>query len=216
MKHEIDIQHPADLVEAWPGHYRIFSWLEYAATVPGLLHMVTTRREDGKPNANLNAWAMFAGDRDKYTAVIGILNSSHTYENILRGQEFCIGFPGYSQREPCFKSIAINGDDCDEITESGFTVEPGKAVAAPRILEMPLTLECRLDWHRPLAEGSLWHLFAGRVVHLAVSAEIAVPDAAQRLTAMDLMWNVHNPMHPLTHEHAPSAFGRLEVAGPMA
>jgi flavin reductase (DIM6/NTAB) family NADH-FMN oxidoreductase RutF len=45
-------------------------------------------------------------------------------------------------------------------------VEPAQEIKAPRIAECPINLECRLEWHRRLYEGSIWVLAAGKVLHV--------------------------------------------------
>ena len=63
MKHEIGITQPGYLVEDWPGKYEHFSWLEYVVNVPNPVFLVTTRKPNGAPNANLHAWGLLTGDR---------------------------------------------------------------------------------------------------------------------------------------------------------
>jgi len=61
MKHEVGIEQPKNLTEDWPGKYDLFSWLEYAVTVPYPLFLITTRKANGAPNACLHAWGMLVG-----------------------------------------------------------------------------------------------------------------------------------------------------------
>ena len=81
---------------------------------------------------------------------------------------------------------------------------------APRIAECPVNLECRLEWHRPLYEDSRWHLFTGRVLHLAMDEAVMVPDPVERMQAMQLMYNVRSTVNPLTGEqYGPNTLGLL-------
>ena len=52
-----------------------------------------------------------------------------------------------------------------------MTIEDSIIVDAPRIKECFLNLECRYEWHKPLYENSLWSLFAGKVLHVAIDED---------------------------------------------
>jgi flavin reductase (DIM6/NTAB) family NADH-FMN oxidoreductase RutF len=210
MKREIGIAQPEYLVEDWPGKYEVFSWLEYVVTVPNPIYIVTTLKDNGAPNANLQSWGLLVGESGNYSSLLVLLDHSHTYDNILRDKEWCVGFPSFEHHPHCFETIHVNAPDNNEITEAGFTVEPAKIVRAPRIAECPVSLECCLEWHRPLYDGSPWHLFLGRVVHLAMDESVMVPDPVERMQAMRLMYNVRSTVHPLTGaQYGPNTLGLL-------
>ena len=210
MKHEIGITQPEYLVEDWPSKYEVFSWLEYVVTVPNPIFLVTTRKANGAPNANLHSWGLLIGERDQYSSLLALLDHTHTYANILQEGEWCVNFPSFEHRSQCFETIFCNGPDNDEITEAGFTVEPARTVQAPRIAECPVNLECRLEWHRPLYEGTHWHLFAGRVLHTAMDDAVMVPDPVERMQAMGLMYNIRSTVNPLDgRQYGPNTLGLL-------
>jgi len=113
-------------------------------------------------------------------------------------------------RKKRFETIYRNAPDNDEITEAGFTVEPAKTVQAPRIAECSVNLECRLEWHRPLYEGSRWHLLVGKVLHVAMDEAAMAPDPIERMQAMSLMYNVRSTVNPLNgQQYGPSSLGLL-------
>lgn len=210
MKHEIDIAQPEYLIEDWPGKYEVFSWLEYIVTVPNPIFIVTTRKANGSSNANLQSWGLLIGEKGKYSSLLALLNHTHTYEHILRENEWCICFPSFEDYPKCFETIYRNSSDNDEITEAGLNIEPARTVQAPRIAECSANLECRLEWHRPLYESSRWHLFAGRVLHLAMDETVMVPDPIERMRAMNLMYNVRSTVNPLTGaQYGPNTLGLL-------
>ncbi|MFT3892021.1 MAG: flavin reductase [Anaerolineales bacterium] len=200
MKREISIAQPEYLVEDWPGKYDVFSWLEYIVTVPNPIFIVTTRKANGAPNANLQSWGLLIGEKGNYSSLLALLDTSHSYENILREGEWCVGFPSFSYYHQCFETIRLNAQDNDEITNLGFTVEPPMNVRAPRIAECSVNLECRLEWHHPLYENSHWHLFAGRVIHLGMDEDAMAIDPVERMQAMMLMYNVRGTVNPMTGE----------------
>lgn len=200
MKREINIQQPEYLVEDWPGKYEVFSWLEYVVTIPNPIFFITTRKPNGAPNANLSSWGMLIGEKGNYSSLLALLDNSHTFSNILREGEWCVGFPSFQYYRQCFETIRLNGLENDEISEAGFTVEPPTVVQAPRIAECALSLECRLEWHRPLYENSHWTLFAGRVIHLGMDEAAMATDPLERMQSLGLMYNVRGTINPLTGE----------------
>ncbi len=200
MKIEIGITQPDFLIEDWPGKYDIFSWLEYIVTVPNPIFIVTTRKANGASNANLHSWGLLVGEKDNYSSLLAMLDTTHTYTNILREGEWCVCFPSFQHYPQCSETIWQNKPDNDEIIDAGFTVELPQTVQAPRIAECSINLECRLEWHHPLYEKSHWHLFAGRVSHLAMEETVMVPEPAERLRIMGLMYNIRSTVNPLTGE----------------
>ena len=198
MKREIAITQPECLVEDWPGKYDVFSWLEYVVTVPNPIFFITTRKANGAPNANLSSWGLLIGEKGNYSSLLALLDNSHTYENILREEEWCVCFPSFPYYDQCFETIRQNASSNDEITDCGFAIEPPMVVQAPRIAECAINLECRLEWHRPLYEASRWHLFAGRVVHLGMDESAMIIDPAERMHNLGLMYNVRGTVNPLT------------------
>jgi flavin reductase (DIM6/NTAB) family NADH-FMN oxidoreductase RutF len=124
----------------------------------------------------------------------------HTYANIVREGEWCVNYPSLEYYPQSFETINVNHDDNDEITDAGFTVEPSMKVQAPRIAECAISLECKLEWHRPLFEGSSWVLVAGKVVHVAVDGKVMATDPAERMQAMRLMYNIRGLINPISWE----------------
>jgi len=210
MKHEVGIDQPMNLTEDWPGKYDLFSWLEYAVTVPHPIFLITTRKANGAPNACLHSWGILVGDRENYSSLLAMHDYYHTYANILREEEWCVNFPSFEHYPQCFETIHCNAPDNDEIAEAGLTSEPAQMVQAPRIVECPINLECRLEWHRPLYEGNRWRLLAGRVVHVAMDAAATVPDPMERMQAMKLMYNIRGTVNPLDgQQYGPNSLGLL-------
>jgi len=210
MKHEIGIDQPPYLVEDWPGKYDVFSWLEYVVTVPNPIFLVTTRKANGAANANLHSWGLLVGERDHYSSLLALLDGTHTYANILREEEWCINYPSVEQHVQCFETIQCNGPDNDEIVDAGLTAEPARTVQAPRIAECATSLECKLVWHRPLYEDSEWHLFVGRVLHVAMDETAMAIDPDQRVQALGLMYNVRGTVNPRSGDYyGPNTLGVL-------
>ena len=194
--------------ETWPGQFKIFSWMEFVTAIPQAISVITTNKENGLTNACPQAWTTYTGDEGGYYVIFSLMNTTHTYQNILREQEFVVNFPGQGDFRKCIDTITDNQDETDEITTAGLTVEPAKAVRAPRIKECFLNLECRLGWHRPLHENSVWHVFAGEVAHVAVDSEHI--KAGGRYGDRGYIYNIHSPTDPATGEQGASRVGKIE------
>lgn len=201
MKHEFSTTQPDYLIEDWPTKYDTFSWLEYVVTVPNPIFLITSNKENGKPNANLHSWGFPVGDRDNYSFLTALLDGTHTLQNILRTGEFCVNYPSFQVYPACFETINKNGLENDEIRDAGFTPEPAQVVNAPRIAECFFNLECRLEWNRPILPGSRWQTLLARVVHVAVDEKVMVPEPEERARRMELMYNMRGNVHALTGEY---------------
>ena len=204
MRHEIGIEKPDYVEEAWPGKYKSFSWLEYAINIPYPIFIITTLKENGRPNACLHSWGCFAGGDRGYHSIFTMLSSYHTSANILRTGEWCINFPSATHEARCLKTIEVNEIDRDEIAASGFTVERPQEIQSPRIAECPISLECRIEWERPLCPDSRWHVFAGRIVHMAMDDAAFELEPGKRLEAVGTMCNMRATLNPLTGEVGPN------------
>ncbi len=82
---------------------------------------------------------------------------------MLRDSEFVVNVPGAASLEGVWKTARNYAPGVDEITESGLTPIPARAVGPPRIEECALHIECDLDWHRPVGDAGMI-LFCGRIV----------------------------------------------------
>lgn len=201
MKHVFGPEKPEYVVDGWPGQYTaIFSWLESLFTLPRAVSVITTCKENGAPNACPDAWGTLIGGGNEYSSLIAVYLHYHTYANILREKEWCINFPDFTMAPMWDRTIRNNGPENDELTDAGFTVEPGQTVKAPRIAECLVNLECRLEWDRPLYERSNVHLFCGRITALAMDESLVSCGAEERLRAMGLSYTVMGQTNPFTGE----------------
>jgi len=209
MKHELSAQ-PASFRENWPRQYEIFSWVEFITAIPQAISVITTWKEGRIPNACLQAWTTYTGDFGGYYVIFSIMNTNHTYKNILRYKDFVVNFPAVSDFPKCYKTIANNSDLTDEITAVGLKVEPSRTVDAPRIKECFLNLECRLGWHRSLHEDSIWHIFAGEVLHVAIESDRARYNSYHRYGRNGYLYNIHSPADPVSGQQDDSMIGIIE------
>lgn len=210
MKYEMGIKKPDALVEQWSEQYSIFSWMEYVTSIPQPIFLITTVKENGKPNLCLHAWSTFTGEGDNYFCIISLLKHQHTYHNILRTGEFCVNFPDPTLIKKSYDSINNNSIDDDEITKSGFTIEKAAEISVPRVKECFLALECTFEWEKPLFENSRWTLICGRVKHLAMEEERLKAGAKGRYGSSGYFYNLHSPKNPIDGSEEPDMIGIIE------
>ncbi len=168
MKIEIGDVKPENFQDRWPGEFRLFSHYEMALGIPHTLFLITTLKENGKPNACFQSWSSFTGDCGGYFAITPLLNHMHTFANILRTREFCINFISEAYFDACYQTIVHNEAETDEIAAGGFTAEPSRCIRVPRIEEAFMSLECVYHSHTDLSGQGISTLFIGRVVNAAV------------------------------------------------
>lgn len=208
MKIEIGNQKPENLKEFWPGQYEYFSHFEFLSGVPHALFLITTLKENGKPNACFHSWSAFSGDGGGFYAVMpGLGMHTHTYKNIICEREFCINFISSKYYDSCIKTISENSDDTDELAAGGFTAEPSKTIKAPRIKEAFLSLECTLHSVNDLSGKGRTALVIGQVNHAAAGEGFHNIDKI--CSENGFMFNIHSPKDPITGEGQTTAVAIL-------
>jgi flavin reductase (DIM6/NTAB) family NADH-FMN oxidoreductase RutF len=168
MKIEIGNTKPDNFTDRWPGEFRIFSHFEMALGIPHSLFLITTVKENGKSNACFQSWSSFSGDSGGYFAITPILQTTHTYQNILRTKEFCINFINARYFDACYNTIINNSDDTDEIAAGGFTAEQARCISVPRIQEAFLSIECTFHSDIDLSGKGITSLIIGKVLSAAI------------------------------------------------
>jgi flavin reductase (DIM6/NTAB) family NADH-FMN oxidoreductase RutF len=192
----------------WPGQYELFSHFEFASGIPQVLFLITTRKENGLPNACFHSWSAFSGDSGGFFAVLGGLGmNGHTYQNILRDKEFCVNFISSAYYDACMKTIEHNEEDDDEFVVGGFALEQSKTINAPRIKEAFLSFECTLHSTTDLSGKGIIALVVGQVNLAAVEEGYHTIDKI--CSADGYMLNVHSPKDPRTGEGNTTAVATL-------
>ena len=109
------------------------------------------------------------------------------------------------------RTIRQNGMEDDEFAAGGFTPEPARTVAAPRIAESFLSLECNAEHIEPLSDAGRLLLVKGRVLN-AVSAPEYAQGVDRRYGPEGFCLNVNEPRNLLAHSAgSPSALATLQV-----
>jgi flavin reductase (DIM6/NTAB) family NADH-FMN oxidoreductase RutF len=171
MKIEIPNLKPDNFLDRWPGEFNIFSHYEMALGIPHILFLITTCKDNGLPNACFQSWSSFYGDRGGFYVLTPLVQGGHTYHNILTRGEFCVNFVSARYFDACYQTIWHNEDDTDEIAAGGFTAEPARTIAVPRIQEAFLSLECTLKTDLDLSGLGIQSLLIGQVRLAAIEEE---------------------------------------------
>ena len=168
MKIEIGNTKPDNFTDRWSGKFDIFSHFEMALGIPHHLFLITTVKENGKPNACFQSWSSFCGDSGGFFAITPLVQKTHTYHNILRTKEFCINFLSAQYYDACYETVFNNSDDTDEIAVGGFTAESACCINVPRIREAFLSLECKFMSDIDLSGKGISSLIIGKVISAAM------------------------------------------------
>jgi len=200
MKRLFGPEKPAVVSEVWPGQFTVEPWLESLFTLPRVISVITTRKENGASNACPDASGTLIGGGTEYSSLIAVSVNGHTYTNVMREREWCINLISSRMESKWRNAIKYNGPDNDELSDAGFTIEQGETVKAPRIGDSLVNLECRLEWNRSLHQGSKTHLFCGRITAVAVHESLVSCGTEERLRAMDLPYCVQDQVNPLSGE----------------
>lgn len=210
MKIELTETKPEHYKEYWQGQYDIFSHIEFVCGVPSVMFMITTLKDNGKPNACFHTWSTFSGDKGGFFAIMaGLMQHTHTYRNILRDKEFCVNFLSAEYYDACMKTIAENKEEIDELAAAGLTAEPSVLIKPPRIKEAFLCYECTFESACDLSGAGVNAMVIGRVRRAAVEEQHGSIEAV--CGNHSFMYNVHSPKDAKTGEGETSAVAKLQV-----
>ena len=201
---------PESFKEQWPGEFSLFSWQDYLTAIPTPIFLITTYKDNGKPNACLQSWSSFVGDNGEFLAIIGsVSKTGHLYKSITETKECVINFPTIDLYDRCEATIN-NNEYCDnEIIKAGFTSEPAKTVNAPRIKECFLNLECELVWIKDHYEGSMACTMCLKVKHTAMDSNYYDENKRGRYGKQGYLYNINTARNAETGEIYKIKFGSI-------
>ena len=141
--------------------------------------LVSTRNPAGDGNIAPLSSVFWLGWR----CVIAANPTSQTSENLLRERDCVVNMPGADMVDAVDRLALTTGSDpvpenkarrgyvhhADKFGLAGLTAAPAQTVAAPRIEECPVQLECKLVSARRLAEGEADMALAPCVFELRVT-----------------------------------------------
>ncbi|MFZ5354502.1 MAG: flavin reductase family protein [Bacillota bacterium] len=172
MKIDLPVIVPKDIKPGWEGHFELFSWYTSLINIPVNVFMVTTLKDNGAANVQLNAWGMIigSGKEPKFILQVGI--ESDTYKLIEKTKEFVISIPSYNLKDKLYNAAKHYEEDTDEVLASGFNHEPSSVIKTPGIKECFAHYECVLDWMRTVEDDNKINaLVQGKIVNAKVEED---------------------------------------------
>lgn len=215
MKIDLPVNPPSDIKQGWEGQFQVFSWYNFVLNIPTPVFLVTTRKENGLSNVQLNAWGMLIGSGTEPKFIMQVMNDSDTLRLIERNKEFMINLSSYSLKERLLKAAEHFNAETDEIAAAGFTAENASVIKAPRIRECFAHYECVLDWVKPVEEKvKVNTLVQGSVVHAAIDEEYLADDMRESYRKRALAYHFSEFYHHSTRScSGGGGFCRLDVDG---
>lgn len=187
-----------------------FSWMEHVMAIPSPLVIVTSYKENDKPNATMQSWVTFTGEEGYYCIFSSVNKGGHMYASIKNTRQLVINFPSKDDYLKCMKTVENNAYDCDEITLAGLTVEQAKKVNAPRIKECFLNLECEYMWEKELVPGGDHVVICVKVVNVCMDEAHYNAQKKGRYDSTGYLYNIHSPMNPDTGKKEETYVGIIQ------
>ena len=136
-----------------------------ATVTPRPIAWVTTLSERGVVNAAPYSFFNVMG-HEPPTIALGVLSGSgrlkDTAANILASGEFVVNLVSETNAEAMNVTCIDAPPEIDELELAGLTAEPSRFIAPPRILQSPVSFECRAL--TSLVTGPRQTIVIGRVV----------------------------------------------------
>ena len=199
MKIELPLMPPKDVKEAWEGQFSVFSWYNFVINAPSAVFIVTTRKENGRANAQLNAWGMMIGSGKEPKFLLQVMLNSDTHRLIKKNKEFVINYPSLRLREKFLKTITHFENEIDELIASGLTHEEPKVVQVPRVKECFASLECKLDWVQAVeSEEKVTALIQGSIVNAAIDEAVLADDMKESYIKRNFACLLPEVINPVT------------------
>lgn len=174
-----------------------FHWMEFVASIPSPLCIVTTRKPNGRSNACMTSWVTFTGGKNGFYAILSSVSKyGHLYQTLHDTREAVINFMSADIYDACMATIRHNQADEDELAAAGLTASQADLVSAPMIDECFLNLECRFQWEREIAPGDDSVLICLEVVSLHMDERHLDEGDLGRTGPTGLLYNIHHPIDP--------------------
>ena len=128
-------------------------------------------------------------------AYISVRPTRHSYNIIKESGEFVINLTPRSLCETCDYCGIVTGRCVDKVKKCGFVLEKSEQVAAPRIAQSPLSLECRVFDVIPLGSHDM---FLCDILSVAVDESLIDGKGKLRLDRADLVAFAHGEYYALS------------------
>ncbi|MFI6042876.1 flavin reductase family protein [Nocardia sp. NPDC051321] len=150
--------------------------------------LISTRNPDGTANLAPMSSAWWLGDQ----CMLGMNTASRTTQNLVRERECVLNLPSSVMAAAVDRLALLSGSpemtphkiekgyryEPDKFTAAGLSPLPAELVAAPRVAECPIQLECEVLSCEPFGidTGCLAHTV--RVLRAHVAEELIIPGTA--------------------------------------
>ena len=121
--------------------------LEYASQILEAMNkgVLLTTKADGEVNTMTIAWGTVGIEWKKEIFTVFVRQSRHTKTLLDKNPEFTINIPvGEYDKKILSVCGTESGRDVDKIQKLNLTLVDGETVSVPAILQLPLTLECKV------------------------------------------------------------------------
>lgn len=141
--------------------------------LPRPIAWVSSLDEEGRPN--LAPFSFFTvASTDPLTLLFSCSRLSDgrkkdTWRNIEATEEFVVNLTNEATAEAMNITATSFASDISEFEMAGLTAEPGQRVKAPRVLEAPVSYECRLE---RIIDCSHYAVIFGRVECIYIADDI--------------------------------------------
>lgn len=107
--------------------------------------ILLTTSADGNTNTMTIGWGKIGIEWNKPVFIAYVRESRHTYQMLKKSGAFTVNIP-YGSIDPAILSYCgkKSGRDTNKIQDLCLTPIPSDNIEAPAILELPLTLECKV------------------------------------------------------------------------
>ncbi|MGH3166507.1 MAG: flavin reductase family protein, partial [Trebonia sp.] len=147
--------------------------------------LISTRNPDGTANLAPMSSAWWLDDQ----CMLGMNNGSQTTRNLVRERECVLNLPSVDLAGAVDRLALLTGSaemsahkvekgyryEPDKFGAAGLTPQPGDLVAAPRVAECPVQLECELVSAQPFGIDTGATAHTVRVTRAHVREELIVP-----------------------------------------
>ena len=174
-----------------------FNWMEFVASIPSPLYLITSYKSNGLPNACMQSWTTFTGGANGYFAIVSSVSKyGHLYKTLHESGDAVINFMSADLYDKCMFTIQNNAFDTDEITASGLTCIKADKVNAPLVAECFMNLECRLKWEKEICDGDDSVLACLEIVKVHIDEKHLDENDLGRTGDMGILYNIHHPINP--------------------
>jgi flavin reductase (DIM6/NTAB) family NADH-FMN oxidoreductase RutF len=160
-------------------------WYSDVWLFPKLITIITTLDKEGRVNAAPYSHIMQFDVMPKNPRMmVGLRQSSHTFENILATGEFVINCPSVDNLDDMMQTARFWPEGVNELDHTNFTPIPSKKVKPPSLEECPQIAECTVDQVIRLEKSS--GIIIGKIEALVFDEELIEMDRDERIRAMNL------------------------------